>query len=109
MLFDWLQEVRKTQNEQDLLSLAREYLANWYHGDLAEIAEDCRPTRIRDADDLHYWSERLAEGFCKGGALGSRPDLHREMLAFFVEAARRADELPSAAAKVALSLGRGWG
>ena len=104
-----MQQIGRTQNEQDLLSLTREYLAHWYHGDLAEIAEECRPTRVRDVEDLHYWSERLAEGFCREGVHGSRPDLHREMLAFFTEAAKRADELPASAAKAALSLGRGVG
>jgi hypothetical protein len=108
-LVDWLEKIGSTRNHEELLSLTREYLADWYHGDLALIAEECRPTRIRDADDLHYWSERLAEGFCKEGVHGARPDLHREMLAFFMAAARRADELPSRDTKVSLSLGGGLG
>jgi hypothetical protein len=92
-LVDWLQKIGNTRNHYELLNLAREYLAAWYHGDLAQIDEACRPTRIKGVDDLHFWSERLAEGYCGDAVLGDRPDLHREMLTFFMEASRRAGQL----------------
>jgi hypothetical protein len=94
VLIDWIQKIGMTRSQQDLVDLSREYLASWYHGDLAQIPEECRPTRLRDADDLHYWSERLAEGFCEGALLGARPDLHRQMLTFFMKAAGRCNALP---------------
>lgn len=93
-MIDWIQKIGVTRSQQDLVELSREYLASWYHGDLAQIPEECRPTRVRDADDLHYWSERLAEGFCEGALLGARPDLHRQMLTFFMAAVRRSKALP---------------
>ena len=93
-MVDWLQKIRRTQSDTELVALCREYLAGWYHGDLAQIAEECRPTRIRDVDDIAYWNEHLAEGFCERAVHAEKPDRHREMLAFFMEAARRAGELP---------------
>ncbi|HUI99785.1 MAG TPA: hypothetical protein VLY46_06085 [Usitatibacter sp.] len=96
-MVDWLQEIRTARSEPELVALCREYLAGWYHGDLAEIAEECRPTRVRDADDILYWNARLAEGFCAKAVHAEKPDRHREMLAFFMEAARRVDELPAPA------------
>ena len=89
-MVDWLQKIRAARSESELVSLSGEYLAAWYHGDLAQIAEECRPTRIRDAGDIRYWAERLAEGFCERAVLAEKPDRHREMLTFFMEAARRA-------------------
>jgi hypothetical protein len=92
-LADWLQKIGDTRSQHELLNLAREYLAAWYHGDLAQIDEACRPTRIKGVDDLHFWSERLAEGYCGHAVLGDRADMHREMLTFFLEASRRAGQL----------------
>jgi hypothetical protein len=93
-MIDWIQKIGLARSQLELLELSREYLASWYHGDLALIPEECRPTRVRDTDDLHYWSERLAESFCEGAVHGEKPDLHRQMLAFFMAAARRSGELP---------------
>ena len=93
-MIDWIQKVGLATSEDELVALSREYLASWYHQDLAQIPEECRPTRIRDVEDLHYWSERLAEGFCEGALHGEKPDLHRQMLTFFMTAANRADALP---------------
>ena len=93
-MIDWIQKIGLVRSQLELLELTREYLASWYHGDLALIPEECRPTRIRDTDDLHYWSERLAEAFCAGALHGEKPDLHRQMLAYFTAAAARADALP---------------
>ena len=93
-MIDWIQKIGLARSQLELLELSREYLAGWFHGDLALIPEACRPTRIRDTDDLHYWSERLAESFCEGGLHGESPDLHRQMLSFFMAAAAKSDTLP---------------
>jgi len=94
-VIDWVQKIGLVRSQLELLELSREYLASWFHGDLALIPEECRPTRIRDTDDLHYWSGRLAESFCAGALHGEKPDLHRQMLTFFMAAARRSDALPA--------------
>lgn len=93
-MIDWIQKIGLVRSQLELLELSREYLASWFHGDLALIPEECRPTRLRDTDDLHYWSERLAEAFCEAGLHGEKPELHRQMLAFFMTAAARSDALP---------------
>ncbi len=90
---DWLSKIRSTRNHVELLAVTREYLANWYHGDLAEIAEEFRPARIRDVSDIHYWSERLAEGYHEA-VHGRNHHFHREMHDFFLEASRHAEDLP---------------
>jgi hypothetical protein len=90
---DWIHKIASTRDQQQLLAHTREDLAAWYHADLAQIDEACRPTRIKGVDDLHFWSERLAEGYCGHAVLGDRADMHREMLTFFLEASRRAGQL----------------
>jgi len=91
---DWIHKIRSTRSQPELLELTREYLAAWYHADLAQIAEECRPTRVRDVDDIAYWTERLAEGYCGEAVLAERPDRHREMLDFFMAARYRARQVP---------------
>jgi hypothetical protein len=92
---DWIHKIGSTRDQQQLLALTREYLAAWYHADLAQIAEDCRPTRVRDVDDIAYWTERLAEGYCGEAVLAEHPDRHREMLDFYMAAAHRAAQVPA--------------
>lgn len=93
-MIDWIHKIGLVRSQLELLELSREYLASWFYDDLVMIPEECRPTRLRDSDDLHYWSERLAESFCEGAVHGEKPDLHRQMLTFFMTAAARSDALP---------------
>lgn len=94
-MVDWQPKIRAARSDSELVALCREYLASWYHGDLAQIAEPCRPSRIRDVGDIFFWRERLAEAFCESAVHAEKPDRHREMLTFFMEAARRVHELPT--------------
>ncbi len=96
-LQDWIRKLHETRNSQELVAVTREYLANWYHGDLAEIAEAFRPTRIRDVTDIHFWCERLAEGFCGDAVHNSHNHFHREMHDFFRAASAHAGILPAPA------------
>ena len=105
VLLDWQQKVRVAADQQELLGLAREYLASWYHGDLAQIPEECRPPRIKGVDDLHYWSARLAESFCTAAAHEGHIGRPREMRAFCREPAERARVVPPDSASNELDFG----
>ena len=51
---------------EELVELANDYLASWDHCDLALLPDVCRPTRVRDVDDLFYWNDRLSETYVGG-------------------------------------------
>jgi hypothetical protein len=58
----------------------------------------CREIRIKGADDIHFWHERLAEEFFARASRGDPSRAHRDLLDFFTMAAERAAEIGRTAA-----------
>jgi hypothetical protein len=89
----WHKEIRAARNWQELLALARDYVAKLSPEEVGTLPPTCREIRIKGTDDLHFWHERLAEEFFARAARGDPSDAHRLLLDFFTTAAERASEL----------------
>ena len=94
----WHKEIRAARNWQELLALARDFVAKLSPAEVASLPPTCREIRIKGTDDLHFWHERLAEEFFARAARGDPTPAHRDMLDFFTVAAERASELTDTAA-----------
>ena len=90
---NWHERIEGTEDQDELLALAREYLASWPPEALAMIPEEARPLQVKGTDDLAYWHQRLVDCFCGGAAKGSESELVRGMLQFFAFALQHAAEL----------------
>lgn len=75
--------------------MVRDHLARWSPEEIALLPEDCRPGRIRDADDVSQWAFQLASNHCAGTVHGEAERLLERMLEFVTHAARRLSELRS--------------
>ncbi len=94
---NWSARIEETHNAMDLLSVAREYLDDWEPADLALLPEAARPQRIKGADDLAYWHQKLVDCYCTEMALRQvEVEKLRNMLHFFAFATQRALELEGA-------------
>ena len=93
----WNKEIRAARNWQELLSLARDFVAKLSPDEVVTLPATCREIRIKGTDDLFFWHERLAEEFFANAAKGDPSDAHRDLLDFFTVAAERAAELSGAA------------
>ncbi len=89
----WHKEVRGARTWQELLALAKDFVAKLSPKDVATLPATCREIRIKGTDDLHFWHERLAEEFFARAAKDDPSDAHRALLDFFTVAAERASEL----------------
>ena len=89
----WHKEIRAARSWQELLALAREFVAHLSPEEVATLPPTCREIRIKGSDDLYFWHERLAEEYFARASRGDPSDTHRDMLDFFTEAADRASEL----------------
>jgi hypothetical protein len=78
---------------EELVELANDYLASWDHGELALLPDACRPTRVRDVDDLFYWSDRLSETYVGGTVVAPEGVAMRTMVGFFLSAATQASRI----------------
>ena len=89
----WTRQIRAARTWQELLNLARDFVAALAPAEVASLPDSCRQIRIKGTDDLYFWHERLAEEFFARASHGDPSDVHRELLDFFTVAAERASEL----------------
>ena len=67
---NWHDRIEDIEDQDDLLALARDYLASWSPEALAMIPDQARPTQVKGTDDLAYWHQRLVDCYCTGAAKG---------------------------------------
>lgn len=89
----WNKDVRAARSWQELLALAKDFVAKLSPREVATLPEGCREIRIKGTDDLYFWHERLAEEFFALAAKDDPSDAHRTLLDFFTVASERAAEL----------------
>ena len=90
---NWHPQVDSCETPDELLSVARDYLASWEPEELAVVPSQARPTRIKGIDDIAYWHQRLVDCYVTGAAQGQGMEQVRGMLHFFALAIQRAAEL----------------
>jgi hypothetical protein len=89
----WHKEIRAARNWQELLALARDFVAKLTPGEVATLPPTCREIRIKGVDDLYFWHERLAEEFFARASRDDPSDAHRDLLDLFTVSAERASVL----------------
>ena len=92
----WNKEIRAARNCQELLTVAKDFVAKLSPREIATLPAGCREIRVKGIDDLYFWHERLAEEFFALAAKDDPSDAHRTLLDFFTVASERAAELGEA-------------
>ena len=92
----WRLAIPQARTPQELLELAKDFVADWDQRDLAHLPADCRPQDVRDLDDVSYMAYRLAQAFANPTADPRDEPYVREMLSFFSAVAERGDAAFSA-------------
>ena len=99
---DWRRHLLAASTEHEIVNLTREYVATWAPEDMSRLPTECRPGRIRDAEDISQLAYDLARAHTSLRYAGDLDTLLMHMLAFVSEAAMRMAEvkaLEAAAAK----------
>ena len=81
-----LPDIERALTPQQVLNLAREYLAALSARDLARIPERCRPERIFEAADIGRCSRRLTEEYWPLRGTAADVEVLQEMWSFFLRA-----------------------
>ena len=89
MSFNWRDLIARSDSEEAIVQVTREYLASWNPEELSRIPEACRPGRIRDGEDITRWAFELASVHCSGAHDASGEPVVVKMLVFLTEAAQR--------------------
>jgi hypothetical protein len=88
----WQNQITEARSWEELLDVARAYLASLSPEEWNALPANCRPERIKGIDDLAYWHECMANEFVRVAKGPNDEGLRRELV-FFTAAAERAAEL----------------
>lgn len=89
----YLKALREVTNDEDVVRLARDYLAQWSPDELAFIPRDSRPGHIRDAEDI----ADTAMALTRARISSFEPETAlTEMEGFFAQACVRLSQLEAA-------------
>ena len=90
---DWRNLILEAAHEDEVLELVRDHMALWAPHEIARLPEDCRPGRIRDAEDISRWAFNLATNHCAQNISSQDEPFLERMLEFVTQAAIRLSEL----------------
>ena len=77
----------------EIVALTQDYLAAFSPENFGRLPPDCRPSRIKYADDIEYWAHQLAQRYCAENDEPVDGDLLHELLDYFLHALIRLAEL----------------
>jgi hypothetical protein len=86
---DWPALLAEASTEDEILMIARDQLATWSPEEIAKIPFECRPGRIRDAEDIAQWSFELAKAHCELSLREEADHLLSKMLGFVTQVNER--------------------
>lgn len=92
----WHTHVDEVQTVEEVVRLAREFVATLTPEQLARLPERCRPLRVKAEDDIEYWAYKLS-----GVALEERhdPELLQDLCMHFLHASMRIAQIHRARAR----------
>jgi hypothetical protein len=84
------QRLIRAESVDAVITVVRDYLAQWDPHDLARLPENCRPDAVNSAEDIQWWADTFGLEYQSGEIFGREL---REIHDVFVAAARRLREL----------------
>jgi hypothetical protein len=87
------ERLRGATSENDVVEVVREYLSDWLPEEIGRLPADCRPGKLRDAEDLSTLAYNLTQA-CVSFDLDARDlEFVEEMDVFLSHACRRVAEI----------------
>ncbi len=87
----WQGQLDHATRPEEVLAVARDYLAQVSPEEIAQLPEDCRPGRLVDADDVSDYAFELG----RRQSAPDTPDLLHKLAAFFADASTRISQILS--------------
>jgi hypothetical protein len=89
----WADRFAHVRNAEQVVALAREYLASLPPELIARLPQDCQPMQIKYEDDLDFWAYRLVQHYHSGSEKRIDGGLLGELIDFLLHALIRLAEL----------------
>ena len=89
----WQRRMGAVESPEQVVALTRDYLASFSPAYLGRLPVDCRPTRIKYADDIEFWAHQLVQRYANDNGELVDGDLLHELRDYFLHALIRLAEL----------------
>jgi len=93
MITSWYTQLDRAKSANDVVNVARDFIATWSPEDLALLPESCRPGRLRDEEDIEALHATLVEAYRESRATGRELDALQRLTSFVVRASIRVSEV----------------
>jgi len=93
MMTSWFAQIDRAKSIPETLSVARDYVAGLSPKELAMLPENCRPGRLRDAQDIETLHAFLVESYRESRATGPELETLQRLTSFMVRVSIRLSEL----------------
>jgi hypothetical protein len=94
----WQGRLNEASTPEDVVKVARDFLARWLPHELQRLPAECLPGKIVDADDVNQYALTLVQRSCAGDRMGD--GLLQQMAAFFTRASLRLAQITAQATEV---------
>ena len=92
--FGWQDRLAQSGSAEEIVAVAREYLARITPEEYSNLPPECRPRKIVDADDVVDYAVTLVRGSCEAGNASDAVLQH--LAGFFTDACTRLSQVNSA-------------
>lgn len=94
----WPERLRSALTEEEVVHVAKDYLALWTPEELGKLPLNCRPGPITNGEDVAAYAFAMVHRQCMAGP--HEAELHR-MAAFFAAASHRISQILAAVSRSA--------
>jgi hypothetical protein len=91
--------LRGTASENDVVQLVRDYVGEWLPEELGRLPVECRPGKVRDAEDINDLAFKLTSACVSFDVESEDLRTIEEMDAFLGQACRRMAEISAKGAR----------
>lgn len=88
-------QIDAAKSPHEVVAVIRDYLASWTPDELAKLPVQCRPGRVKDAQDIEQLHMNLVEEYGRNRLAGEALSALQRMTSFIVRASVRIAQLAS--------------
>ena len=97
-LIGWQGRLNEASTPDDVVHVARDFLARWSPAELSALPAECMPGKIVDDEDIGRYALMLVQGSCAGDRLAD--GALQRMASFFTRASLRLAQITAQATEV---------
>ena len=89
----WFSQLERAKSVREVIAVVRDFMATWTPQELAMLPESCRPSRVRDEEDVEALHSLLVEEYRVSRSTGADLEALQRLTSFIVRTSIRLSDL----------------